>query len=80
MCSISDPTVVVWTADEGYAFDAFGKNRVVETLSEPGTYKKDTTHGYYELRLSNCASILGDRTGWYSLGTRTSSTIQADTD
>ena len=65
MCSISNPTTVVWTADEGCAFDASGKTTIVETLSEPKTYKKDTTHGYYYLDLTNCHYNSGDRAGWY---------------
>lgn len=65
MGSISNPITVVWTANEGCAFNDSGKKTVVETFSEPGTSKKDATHGRYDLDLTNCHYDSGDQAGWY---------------
>ena len=79
MGSISNPITVVWTANEGCAFNDSGKKTVVETFSEPGTSKKDATHGRYDLDLTNCHYDSGDQAGWYPLGTMPSTIVEADT-
>ena len=79
MGSISNPITVVWTANEGCAFNDSGKKTVVETFSEPGTSKKDATHGRYDLDLTNCHYDSGDQAGWYPWGTRPSTIVEADT-
>lgn len=79
MFSTSNPTTVVWTADYGYAFDAFENNKIQETPSKPGRYEKAATHGYYDLDLTNCQYESGDRAGWYPLFTSPSTVVKADT-
>ena len=79
MFSISNPTIVVWISNDGYAFDSSGKDRVLQIIESPGTYKKAATHGYYTLSLTNCSYLSGDQSGWYLLDASPSTVVKADT-
>ena len=78
MQSTSNPPTITWTASNGYAFDSSGKTTASQTATGPGTYKKDTTHGYYSLNPTHCSYSSGDKDGWYALGSKLSTTFKAD--
>ena len=77
MKSTSNKPTITWTASNGYAFNSSGATTVTQTATGPGTYKKDATHGYYTLSLTNCSYSSGNNAGWYALGSKPSTTVQA---
>ena len=75
---LSTPTTITWKASSGYAFNSSGANTAVKLASGPGTYSVSATHGYYTLSLTNCSRLSGNKAGWYTLGTKPSTTVQAN--
>lgn len=70
---------ITWTRTTGYAFDSSGTTTASQTTSAaPGSYNKAATHGYYTLSLTNCAYNSGNNAGWYTLGTKPSTTVKAN--
>ena len=80
MKSTSNPPTITWTVSNGYAFNSSGKTTDSQKATGPGTYKKDATHGYYTLSLTNCSYSSGNNAGWYTLGSKPSTTVQANND
>ena len=78
MKSTSNPPTITWTASSGYAFNSSGTTTASQTVNTPGTYSKSPTHGYYTLNLTNCSYSSGNNAGWYALGTKPSTTVQAN--
>ena len=75
---LSTPTTITWKASSGYAFNSSGANAAAKLASGPGTYSVSATHGYYTLSLTNCSRLSGNKAGWYTLGTKPSTTVQAN--
>ena len=75
---LSAPKTITWKASSGYAFNSSGANAAVKIASGPGTYSVSATHGYYTLSLTNCSRLSGNKAGWYTLGTKPSTTVQAN--
>lgn len=78
MKSTSAPPTIKWTASSGYAFNSSGTTTTTQVATGPGTYSKSPTHGYYTLSLTNCSYSSGSKAGWYALGTKPSTTVQAN--
>lgn len=75
---LSTPTTITWKASSGYAFNSSGAKDAVKVATGPGTYSVSATHGYYTLSLTNCSYLSGNSAGWYTLGTKPSTTVQAN--
>ena len=67
-----------WTASTNYAFNNTGTTTSAQTISSPGTYSKSPGYGKYTLSLTNCVYNSGNNTGWYTLGTKPSTTVKAN--
>ena len=75
---LSTSKTITWKASSGYAFNSSGATTAVQIATGPGTYSVSATHGYYTLSLTNCSHLSGNNTGWYTLGTKPSTTVQAN--
>ena len=71
---------IVYTASTNYAFDSSGTTTKTVTVNGPGTYDNSPTYGYYALSLTNCQYFSGTAAGWHPLGTKPSTTVQANND
>ena len=51
-----------------------------QPVNNPGSYGRETTHGYYDLDLTHCSYASGDKAGWYALhySHKPSTTVKAD--
>ena len=75
---LSTSKTITWKASSGYAFNSSGATTAVQIATGPGTYSVSATHGYYTLSLTNCSYSSGNTAGWYTLGTKPSTTVKAD--
>ena len=51
-----------------------------QPVNNPGSYRRETTYGYYDLDLTHCSYASGDKAGWYALhySYKPSTTVKAD--
>ena len=75
---LSTSKTITWKAYSGYAFNSSGATTAIQLAAGPGTYSVSATHGYYTLSLTNCSYSSGNNAGWYTLGTKPSTTVQAN--